>query len=114
MRMRGWRAAVQGLTPLATSGRPSGALGTVVYVAYATPGMMKMESHCGSSWRRRRGSGPRSLDYWSREPAEQSDLDVAPYPVLLPPTVGEHVEQTVSHCDVLRGPPPEECALDTV
>ena len=24
----GWRAAVQGLTPLATSGRPSGALGT--------------------------------------------------------------------------------------
>src|SRR5262245_57817674 len=28
MGMRGCRAAVQGLTPLATSGRPSGALGT--------------------------------------------------------------------------------------
>src|SRR6185437_10937256 len=44
----------------------------------------------------------------------QSDPDVAPYPVLLPPVPGEHAEQNVSLCDVLRAPPPEELAMDTV
>ena len=36
------------------------------------------------------------MDHWSVEPACQSGPDVATYPVLLPPTLGEHVEQNVS------------------
>jgi hypothetical protein len=36
------------------------------------------------------------MDQWSREPACQSGPDVAAYPVLLPPTLGEQVEQNVS------------------
>jgi transposase len=33
---------------------------------------------------------------------------------LSPPDPGEHAEQNVSSRDVLRGPPPEEFALDTI
>ena len=41
-------------------------------------------------------SGSEADDHWSLEPACQSGLDVATYPVLLPPNLGEHVEQNVS------------------
>ena len=44
----------------------------------------------------RRVSGRRPYDQWGLEPACQSGPDVAAYPVLLPPTLGEHVEQNVS------------------
>ncbi len=44
----------------------------------------------------RRVSGRRPILQWCLEPACESGPDVAAYPVLLPPTLGEHVEQNVS------------------
>jgi len=41
-------------------------------------------------------SGRRPILQWCLEPACESGPDVAAYPVLLPPTLGEHVEQNVS------------------
>lgn len=68
---------------------------SVSYVAYATLGMMKMASGSGTlrSWRR--AAGQRPYDQWSLERACQSGPGVATYPVLLPPYLGEHVEQSV-------------------
>src|SRR5271165_1131997 len=54
-----------------------------------------MELGLGSLWLEA-GVGSEADDQWSREPACQSGPDVAAYPVLLPPTLGEHVEQNVS------------------
>jgi hypothetical protein len=61
----------------------------------AAPGMMKMELGLGSLWLEA-GDGSEADDQWSLEPACQSGLDVATYPLLLPPNLGEHVEQNVS------------------
>ena len=61
----------------------------------AAPGMMKMELGLGSLWLEA-GVGKEADDHWSLEPACQSGPDVAAYPELLPPTLGEHVEQNVS------------------
>ena len=41
------------------------------------------------------GVGEQAVEHWSLEPALQSGPDVATYPVLLPPTLGEHAEQNV-------------------
>ena len=76
--------------------RPNWKRYQVFYAALPTPGMMKIERCFGISWDSEAVSGQRPFDQWSLEPACQSGLDVTPYPVLLPPTVGEHVEQTVS------------------
>ena len=57
--------------------------------------MMKMELGLGSLWLEA-GVGSEADDHWSLEPACQSGPDVATYPVLLPPNLGEHVEQNVS------------------
>ena len=57
--------------------------------------MMKLELGFGSLWLEA-GVGYEADDQWSREPACQSGPDVAAYQVLLPPTLGEHVEQNVS------------------
>src|SRR5271157_1122089 len=57
--------------------------------------MMKMELGLGSLWLEA-GVGSEADDHWSLEPACQSGPDGAAYPVLLPPTLGEHVEQSVS------------------
>ena len=46
-------------------------------------------------WRRVSGRRP-MISGGSLEPACQSGPDVAAYPILLPPTLGEHVEQNVS------------------
>src|SRR5271165_3994322 len=54
-----------------------------------------MELVLGSLWLEA-GVGKEADDHWSREPACQSGPDVAAYPELLPPTLGEHVEQNVS------------------
>ena len=40
--------------------------------------------------------GSEADSQWSLEPAGQSGPDGATYPVLLPPTLGEHAEQNVS------------------
>ena len=58
---------------------------SVSHAAYAAPGMMKMGSSCDSFERWRRVSGLRPYEHWCLEPACQSGLGVAPYPVLLPP-----------------------------
>src|SRR5271157_3897044 len=57
--------------------------------------MMKMELGFGSLWSEA-GVGSEADDHWSVEPACQSGPDVAAYLVLLPPNLGEHVEQNVS------------------
>src|SRR5271165_7144150 len=54
-----------------------------------------MELVLGSLWLEA-GVGSEADDHWSVEPACQSGPDVATYPVLLPPNLGEHVEQNVS------------------
>src|SRR5271166_3275003 len=54
-----------------------------------------MEFGLGSLWLEA-GVGSEADDHWCLEPACQSGPDVAAYPVLLPPTLGEHVEQNVS------------------
>ena len=54
-----------------------------------------MELGLGSLWLEA-GVGLEADDQWSLEPACQSGPGVAAYPVLLPPTLGEHVEQNVS------------------
>ncbi len=54
-----------------------------------------MELGLGSLWLEA-GVGSKADDHWSLEPAYKSGLDVATYPLLLPPNLGEHVEQNVS------------------
>ena len=54
-----------------------------------------MELGLGSLWLEA-GVGSEADDHWSLEPAYKSGLDVATYPLLLPPNLGEHVEQNVS------------------
>ena len=61
----------------------------------AAPGMMKWEFGLGSLWLEA-GVVSEADDHWSLEPACQSGPDVATYPVLLPPNLGEHMEQNVS------------------
>jgi hypothetical protein len=58
------------------------------HAASAAPGMMKMGLSFGSPSRWRRVSGRRPVSPWGLEPAIESGPDVAPYPVLLPPTRG--------------------------
>lgn len=47
-------------------------------------------------------AGSQADSHWSFEPAEQSDPDADTYPELLPPMVGEHVEQSVLPFGILR------------
>jgi len=56
------------------------------------------------SWRR--WSEQRPGDIGAFEPVTQSGPDVDPYPGLLPPTVGEHVEQSVLAFDIPDREPP--------
>ena len=52
----------------------------------------------GSNWclmMAEAAAGSQAEPHWSLEPVEQSGPDADTYPELLPPTVREHVEQSV-------------------
>jgi hypothetical protein len=65
--------------------------------------MMKM-AEISCLLREESAAGSEAGQHWSCEPVLKSGPDVDTYPELLPPMVGEHVEQIVLPLDISRQP----------